>query len=223
MKKELTEDEKFERVQNSTWAIYMEKLFNIILLNLNFVLYTCLGLIIFGLGPSLIAAYQVLDEYKGAGFDSELFKKYFKYWRKSFIIGNGLVLSLGLCLFIIVNSINFYTFKTGLFSQVGLYVMVICFLLLIGFATMSFPIFAIYDQKQIIEKIRITIYIQLINPLKMLLVFISLFGLVVIFALFPQFVLIFGFGISIATVYKYSMNMIGTMKNKIENKKEQTS
>lgn len=224
MKKQLTEDEKFERMQNSTWAKTMEKIFNIILLNLNFVLFSCLGVILFGVGPSLLSAYQISKEYEGSGYDSHIFSQYFKLFKKNFVVGNVLFYSTAAVGFVILNSIIYYSQLDSLYAKMGIYIMGLSAILLIFFAIISFPVFAIYPEHKMKDRFRIAIYLILINPLKMVIICGQLFLIFAGLLLFPQFILVLGFSSAVTVIYIGTKQMILKMNNKFEQQteKEQT-
>lgn len=218
--KKMTEEERFERMQNSKWAKVMERIFNLILLNLNFILYSSIGLFIFGIGPSLLAGYQITKEYDGNSYDYTLFKKYFKAFRENFIRGNLLFWGIGAMVLIVISSITYYVGKSGLYANLGLYIMGLSAILLIFFLLVSFPIFAIYNEHKIIDRMRITIYLMLINPLEIVIIGVVIFALFSVFLLFPQFILIIGFSPSMLFIYSRVKKMILKMDVKFSQNDE---
>ncbi len=220
MANKLTEEEKFEKLQNSTWAKWMERIFNMILLNLNFILYACLGLIVFGIGPSLLASYQIQKE-TSSEYNFTLFKEYFRAFKQNFIIGNLLFFGIWAIVLLVVININYYYQLNTILANVGLYVMGLCALLLIFLILVSFPIFAIYNQETIFNRIRITIYLVLINPLTLILLTIMVCGLCALFLLFPQFIMIFGFAAIETVIFNKVKAMILKMDNKIKKQNPQ--
>lgn len=218
--KKMTEEQKFERMQNSKWAKVMEKVFNLILLNLNFILYSCLGLFILGIGPSLLSAYQITKQYDGTSYDYKLFKQYFKAFKQNFIRGN--LLFYGICVFalLIINSTSYYIGGSGLYDRLGLYVMGLSGILLLYFVAISFPVFAIYESHNLKDRLRITIYLMLINPIEIIIIGAVCFVLASIFLLFPQFILIIGFSPVITFIFSRVKKMILKMNVKFENNKK---
>ncbi|MGO4936113.1 YesL family protein [Fundicoccus sp. Sow4_H7] len=70
--------------------IVFEFIFRLIYLNLLWILFTLLGLVVFGFGPSTIALFDTIREWllNGIGSDKDLFLFYFRSFKKHFKDGN---------------------------------------------------------------------------------------------------------------------------------------
>ncbi len=216
MKKKMTEEEKFERVQNSTWALIMEKIFNMIILNLNIILCACLGLIVFGIGPAMLTSYQILDDHQGLNFDTSVFKKFFKKFLNNLIIGNVLFYGI-LCTFVIITiSLKYYALEEAMIAKLGMYIMGLCLLVMVSVTIVIFPIFSIYREKKIVDRLKIGTYLTLVSPLKLFIIDVKILLLIFVYLLFPQFIMVLGFGSFASLVYYNVMKLITNMNNKIE-------
>lgn len=72
---------KFERLMNSAFYRFMEKVYQLIMLNIFFILTTLLGLIVFTIGPAMVSLTLCIKSI-GDKESIPLFKSYFKTFLK---------------------------------------------------------------------------------------------------------------------------------------------
>lgn len=202
MKKNINQEEKFEKLQQSKWARISDLTFGIIVLNLNILLYSLLGLVVLGIGPSIYAGYALLDESEGLYFGSDVFKQFFKYYKANFIRGNILFYSIVGIYLILIRNLTFYASLSGTKGLIGLYIIATLLIIFSTSVISYYPIDIIYHQKTFKDRIRIAFYLIFVKPLIILKIIGMLAGFIFVMILFPQFFIFFGIGTPIYIIYK---------------------
>lgn len=192
MKKNISQEERFENIQKSKWARGCDMLFGLIVLNANMIIFTILGLGILGTGPSIYAAFELLNENQGLNFGPSIFKDFWKTYKKNFLRGNILFYSILIIFLIFVRNIKYYMIGNSIFTIIGSYIVGALFILFLSTICSYYTVDVKYKDKTLKDKLRISFYMLFIKPsiiLKIVL-FSVLFGMVML--LFPQFIIFFG-------------------------------
>lgn len=201
-KKKWTSEESFEAIQNSKWARITETLYGIIMLNVMFILFSFSGLLIFGIGPATLAIYEWLKVNEGLYVEPSMIKSIWKYFKKYFLIGNGLMYMLVVIGFIFIHNISYYFSTTSYLAQIGL--LVICGLfILFTFITINiFWVYVNFESLQFADKVRTSFYIIFKKPFLFIRLTVILLGFLFLMLLFPQFSIFFGFATPIYIINK---------------------
>lgn len=83
----------------------------LILINFTFIVFSLMGLIVFGIGPSYYASHKIISDWLNKDFPP-YFKTYFKYYKEAFIANNIVMFIYIVALAIIM--FNMYTFYINL-------------------------------------------------------------------------------------------------------------
>lgn len=88
------EQEQFAKLQRSRVFRFFDRLYHLVILNIAIVLFSLLGLVVFGVYPSIFAATAVLNEALEHN-EGSMFEKFWTYYKKYFLRGNFLMLITG--------------------------------------------------------------------------------------------------------------------------------
>lgn len=127
----------FDKKVSGKFYTFFDWMAKIILLNAYFVIFSILGLIVLGIGPSIYATYKLMSMWKN-DYSPKIFTVFFNEFRKNFIKSNlifylysllGVILYFDLYYFLNINRSTMNTF--GLILSIILIVMTIISFLLI--------------------------------------------------------------------------------------------
>ncbi len=220
MNKKVTQEDKFDRIQRSTWARTMEALFNIIVLNAAMILGSALGLVFFGLGPSMVAGYVLLNR-RGLNLGPLVFKDFFTAYKENFFVANALFYINAIVLAFIIYCVLFYSILDSTFGTIGLYLNLVFLFIVIGVSLSVFYNYASMDEKSIIQAYRLSFYYMFLKPIHMFVLVVSLMAFSLLALLFPQFIMFFGLSTPIYITYYITKKGHEDIKNKVSELKSQ--
>lgn len=167
--------------QLSDWFI------RLVYLNILFIVFSLLGLIVFGLFPSLIAMFAVLRDWNHEIYEQSIIKHYFRYFRAEFFKGNIVGFILLVITFIFYVDIQFLISMQGkVYDLLLIFCIFLCFVYALYFM-IFFPVYVHFELKPL-QYFKQTAIILILNPLKVFMMF-----LIVI----PLFILLFFVPVSI--------------------------
>lgn len=122
---------------------------NCIVINFFVILGLLFGLIIFGIGPSLIACQDVFKNFHLQKAENSLFQIFFRSYKKNFIKGNKLFLPLLVVLCIYVFDINVFQELHFFDSKIFILFLLLILLFFISLFCCIAPMFSFYNLKTI--------------------------------------------------------------------------
>lgn len=186
-------------------------------LNVLWLLFSFLGLFIFGLFPATVAMYEVVRKWIRGYSDIPTFHTFWKSYRSSFLKANILGLMLCAIACIIYIDYLFLHTLTG-WSAVLLNTILISALILFSVVVLFvFPVFAHYELKTW-QYIKVSIIIGVSYPIQTILMLLGAVSLYAIVVIIPGFFLFFASALSY-----FIMWIAYTTFIKIEKKKNQYS
>ncbi|WP_221566048.1 YesL family protein [Alkalihalobacillus sp. TS-13] len=157
-------------------------------INLLWILFTCLGLVVFGLFPSTIAMFTVVQKWFKKK-DIRIFQTYWRMFRKEFIKGNGfglIFLSLGYFLYY-----DFLLLQANHGSLQYLYPILV-FILFVYILTLLF-FFTVYVHFQLsfFQYLKQAFLIAVVSPLETLLILAAIILMYIMITILPGIIPLF--------------------------------
>lgn len=177
----------------SRWYMRIGNLgFNLLALNLLWLLFSTIGLYIFGVFPATVALFSVVKQLIIEKDDISVFKAFWRNFKNEFIKSNllgYLLLAIGVILYLDLKVIQgleiplLYTVLNGLIIFViFIYLLIVLYI---------FPIFVYYDFK-IWEYPKYAIVIAIGRPFQTILILAGTTALLLLYSYFPFLIAIFG-------------------------------
>jgi len=160
-------------------------------LNILWIFFTLLGVIIFGFFPAIAAMFSVTRRWATGEYDIPVFAIFWKTYKTEFFRSNFLgafLVVIGLVLFV---DFKYFTVQTGFVFQV-----LSLLVFTVGFLYMStilyiFPVFAHYDLG-LFHCFKNSVLIAMTHPVRTVTMILVSAGLMFILLYFTQFLLFFG-------------------------------
>ena len=177
----------------SRWYMRVGNLgFNLLALNLFWLLFSTLGLYVLGIFPATVALFAVVKQLIIEKDDIQVFKAFWKNFKMEFVKANVLgylVLAIGVILYLDLKVIQgleiplLYTVLNGLIIFViFIYLLIVLYI---------FPIFVYYDFK-FWQYPKYAIVIAIGRPLQTILIIAGTTALLLLYRHFPFLIVIFG-------------------------------
>lgn len=176
---------------NSKIYIAMEWVMRFAYIQLLWIAFTVLGLIVLGFSPSTTAAFSVIRRWQLGETDIPVFKTYWKYYRQEFFKSNllGLFAVAGILLvifnFTFVEATSLVSLSAPHVLMLGIILFYLIFLLYL------FPAF-VHFEGSVFKVMKTAFLIMLISPLHTLLMLLSVSALLVIFYAVPALAFVLG-------------------------------
>lgn len=163
----------------------------IALLNVLWIVFTILGLVLLGLFPATAATFAISRKWVNGETDIPVVKTFWKYYKKEFVTSNLLGYILSIVAYILYLDFVFLTVS----PSNAVYLLTIPFVLIAFIFTLTvlyaFPVFVYYDMK-LFQVLKSSFFIMLLHPLQTLTMVIGCLGLIVILWTFQAFSIFFG-------------------------------
>ncbi|MDF2791113.1 MAG: hypothetical protein K0S80_4215 [Neobacillus sp.] len=182
-------------------------------LNLLWISFSLLGLIIFGFFPATVAMFAVVRKWMLGNDEMSIFKTFWTSYKREFIKSNILgviITALGLILYIdyhfIINS------PSGFVSILYVPFFIITFI----FISMLFyiiPIFVHYDMK-ISQVIKSSFFVMIMNPLSTFYMLIGSFGILFVLSYAPPICLLYSGNLLALFIMKPATNAFEKINQK---------
>ncbi|MFS0778553.1 YesL family protein [Neobacillus sp. 3P2-tot-E-2] len=182
-------------------------------LNLLWISFSLLGLIIFGFFPATVAMFAVVRKWMLGNDEMSIFKTFWTSYKREFIKSNILgviITALGLILYIdyhfIINS------PSGFVSNLYVPFFIITFI----FISMLFyiiPIFVHYDMK-ISQVIKSSFFVMIMNPLSTFYMLIGSFGILFVLSYVPPICLLYSGNLLALFIMKPATNAFEKINQK---------
>lgn len=174
-----------------TFYRFGELVLVLLYVNLLWILFTVLGLIVFGIGPSTVSMYAVFREWSIGKSDVPVFRTFFKTYRKEFLKANGLGLLLLTVAYMLYINLNFLEFD-DVFLQTFTRVVLIFSSVVFGIMLIYiFPVYVHYDNK-FFNHFKNATLIAIYQPLRTVYAIAACLTLYYLFFYLPVFILLMG-------------------------------
>lgn len=187
-------------------------------INLLWIGFTLLGVIILGIVPASVAMFAVLRKWIKGDLDSPVFKTFWSFYRKEFLKSNisGIVMmAIGYILYLDIFVFNLQEYLPMELIQLPLYILAILYLMMMVF---FFPVYVHFELKWY-QYIKMSALITFAAPFKAILLLILGYGVFFLMAKMP-IVMLFFLGSLIS--YLWLLISLPTF-NKLGNKKTEIS
>lgn len=159
------------------------------LLNVLWLVFTVLGIGVFGLFPSFAATFTVTRKWVSGETDIPVVKTFWHSYKKEFIKSNGLGYIMALIGYILYLDFVFLTVsESTTILTIPFILITIIFLLTLLYV---FPVFVYYDMK-IIQVIKNSFFIMVLNPLPTFIMLLGTLGIGVSLWKFQGIIIFFG-------------------------------
>ncbi|XMB86174.1 DUF624 domain-containing protein [Mycoplasmatota bacterium WC44] len=196
--------------QIGNWVI------TLFILNLSWIVFTVLGLGIFGFAPATYSVYEILMD-KEKKTTNQLFSRFFRIYKRKFFDANLIGIAYVLIIFIIGYNLMIYSELSEYMSlAIWLYLFMFIFILLIHSFLIIFPLEMRFDYKNNFELVRATFTIPFVFPIKTVFYLISISAILLVYFYIPILILIFG----IIPIAFFTNGHIEYVKNKMIKIKE---
>lgn len=193
------------------WKIYsiLEKVTHLLYLNLLWIVFTILGLGVFGVFPATAATYTVTRKWLQGKTEIPIFKTFLNAYKKDFLKTNllGFIsIIVGLVLYI-----DFRFFQTSDHFIFQLLSFLFIFLFFVYFAVVIylFPVFVTYEFK-ILEYIKYSFIVAIGFPLRSILLVLATAFILYLLTIIPILSLYFGASIFSIVTMKIAMKAFAT-------------
>ncbi len=160
-------------------------------LNILWMFFSLLGVVIVGVFPSTIAMFEVIKKWLNGEWDIPIFKYFWTSYKKSFIKANllgALLLLIGIILFI---DFNFFAKFDHLVMKFLASITIVMFIIFSILLIYIFPVF-VYYEISIFQCIKFACTLGISRPLSTIGVVIATLLLYYIFSSFPFMLILFG-------------------------------
>ncbi|MED3625408.1 YesL family protein [Neobacillus thermocopriae] len=136
-------------------------------LNIIWIGFTILGLILFGISPSTVAMFTVIRKWLMGQSDIPIFQTFWGTYKKEFLRSNGLGVVLALLAGIIY--LDLYFIKVNASIQIPLYLIIFAIVMTVLYI---FPVYVHYNVT-FIQLFKNSFFIMLVNPISNILMLIG--------------------------------------------------
>lgn len=170
-----------------------ETILNLAIVNFYWFVFSLLGGVIFGIGPSTIAIFSLIRKWLRGEKNFSIFKEYWNYFKSNFIKGNIITFLITFSIVALIICLRYYQTVNNLLGNIlTLFVfllMLLCFIITIYI----FPVYVNYDVN-LKKTLSNSIIIATINPVQTILMLVAVVLIYTIGINIPG--LLFFFGIS---------------------------
>ena len=159
--------------------------------NLLWICFSVLGLVVFGFFPATVSMFTVIRKWIMGESDIPVFRTFWNTFKKEFLRSNGLGIVLTLLAGLILFDLNYMKVDNGNFLQlihIPLYLLIFAILLTVLYI---FPVYVHYNVK-FIQLFKNAFYIMLINPLSNIVMLIGMAATLFVMRVLPGLFLFFG-------------------------------
>lgn len=163
---------------------------NIAYINLLWIAFTLLGLVVLGLLPATVAMFAVLRKWIMGNLDTSIFKMFRLFYRKEFLKSNVTGLVLFIIGYILYIDLTVFEFGQSIYEQAHrLGVLIIAAIYTMGLV-FFFPLYVQYDLKWL-QYIKLTFLTGVSSPIRAILMISIAIGICFVFAKMPGLFLFF--------------------------------
>lgn len=168
-----------------------ETVFLLLYVNILWIFFTLIGLVIFGFGPSTVAMYTVFRKWSMGENDVPVFTTFWESYRKDFLKANALgivILAIGYMLYV---NLNYFELQGAWISVISRYLLLIAAAIYGIMAIYIFPLFVHYENKFFIY-FKNSILVAIYHPIRTVYVIAACVTLYYLFSVIPVFIFLLG-------------------------------
>lgn len=179
-------------------------------LNLLWIVFTLIGLVIFGVGPATSALFVVIRKMLQSE-ECQLTKTFIQHYKKDFILANGLFLVLTSVGAMLVADLYFLKTTTMTVANFLIFLLLVLVVLYIMIALLLFPVFVHFDLN-FWENFKYAFLLAMIRPHYIILIIGCLLIAYNILSLFGVLFLFFSISLGAAIIMLFSYKMFTTIR-----------
>jgi uncharacterized membrane protein YesL len=158
--------------------------------NLLWIGFSLLGLVVFGISPATVAMFTIIRKWIMGDNEIPVFQTFWNSYKKEFLRGNRLGLIIALLAYIIFIDLNYIKLDTII--QIPLYLIIFVIVMTILYI---FPVYVHYNVT-FIQLFKNSFFIMMVNPLSSIMMLIGFVALFFVMKFLPA--LLFFFGVSLS-------------------------
>ncbi|MFB3165311.1 YesL family protein [Neobacillus sp. 179-J 1A1 HS] len=158
--------------------------------NLLWIGFSLLGLVVFGISPATVAMFTIIRKWIMGDNDFPVFQTFWNSYKKEFLRGNRLGLVIALLAYIIFIDLNYIKLDTII--QIPLYLIIFAIVMTILYI---FPVYVHYNVT-FIQLFKNSFFIMMVNPLSSILMLIGFVALFLVMKFLPALSFFFGGSLS---------------------------
>jgi uncharacterized membrane protein YesL len=158
--------------------------------NLLWIGFTLLGLVVFGISPATVAMFAIIRKWIMGETEIPVFQTFWNSYKKEFLRGNRLGLIIALFAYIIFIDLNYIELDTII--QIPLYLIIFAIVMTILYI---FPVYVHYNVT-FIQLFKNSFFIMMVNPLSSIIMLIGFVALFFVMKFLPALSVFFGGSLS---------------------------
>jgi len=159
--------------------------------NTLWILFTLLGAVIFGIGPSTLAMYTVFRKWSMGETDVQVFSIFWRSYKGNFLKANLLAIILIIMGYMLYVNWNYFQLNHAWFSIIIRYIILIVLFTYGMMFIYIFPLFVHYDNT-FVNHFKNSILLAIHHPIRTIYLLAALFTLYYLFATLPVFIFLMG-------------------------------
>lgn len=159
--------------------------------NLLWVCFTLLGLIIFGFGPSTIAMFAVFRKWSMGESDVPVFKTFWGSFRSDFFKANALGVILLVLAYMLYVNLNFLELQGAWINVISRYILLMIAVIYVIMFIYIFPLYVHYENR-FFSYFKKSILIAIYHPIRTIYAIAALLTLYYLFYVLPVFIFLIG-------------------------------
>jgi len=168
-----------------------EVIFLLLYVNVLWVLFTLLGGIVLGFGPSTVAMFSVFRKWSMGESDIPVFTTFWKTYREEFLRANALGWVLAIIGLMLYVNLNYIELENTWFSAIIRYSILIAALIYSIMLIFIFPLYVHYEST-FITYFKNSIFVAIYNPIRTIYAIAAIFTLYYVFVMLPSFIFFIG-------------------------------
>lgn len=191
---------------------YSEWFMRYFYVNVLWMLFTLLGLGLFGWAPASAAAYSTFRQWYRKDHLSSTFKYFWQVYRKEFFQANLFGWIYTIIAFIFIVDLRFFQAQDSIVFYFLFYFFVAMFLIFLVAFIFIFPVYVHYDLKKKREFMKYSLFIPLSYPLHILLMIGVAVGIYFLYMKIPILLIFFGVSPFIGVFMWFALRIFGKIE-----------
>jgi uncharacterized membrane protein YesL len=158
--------------------------------NLLWIGFSLLGLVVFGISPATVAMFTVIRKWIMGESDIPVFQTFWNSYKKEFLRSNGVGILLALFAYIIFIDLNYIKLDTIL--QIPLYLIIFAIIMTLLYI---FPVYVHYNVT-FFQLFKNAFFIMMVNPVSSIMMLIGFMSLIFVMKFLPALLFFFGGSLS---------------------------
>ncbi|MDQ0972590.1 putative membrane protein YesL [Neobacillus niacini] len=182
-------------------------------LNLLWISFSLLGLIIFGFFPATVAMFAVARKWMLGNEEMSIFKTFWTAYKREFLKSNVLgviIVAIGLILYIDFQFVQHAANSFASFLYVPFFIITLIFISMLFYII---PIFVHYDMK-LSQVIKNSFFVMIMNPLSTFYMLIGSFGILFVLSYAPPICLLYSGNLLALFIMKPATNAFDKINQK---------